>query len=81
MELLLFQERSSQAKTWGKKGRKEGKKEEERQGKKGRENERKVNVSTDVVNYPIKQFSLNSKNRNRKEKKKQKFIKPYTHCL
>ena len=70
MELLLFQERSSQAKTEGKKGRTEGKKEEERQGKKGREKERKVSVSTDVINYPIKQFSLNSKNRNRKEKKK-----------
>ena len=66
----MFQERSSQAKTGGKKGRTEGKKEEERQGKKGREKERKVSVSTDVINYPIKQFSLNSKNRNRKEKKK-----------
>ena len=38
-------------------GRKE---EKERKGK-----ERKGNVSTDVVNSPIKQFSLKSKNRNR----------------
>ena len=65
----MFQEESSQAKTWGKKGRKKGKKEEERRGRKEekerKEKERKVNVSTDVVNYPIKQFSLNLKNRNR----------------
>ena len=49
MELLLFQERSSKAKTWGKKerGRESG---EERKKRKVREKERKVNVSTDVVN-------------------------------
>ena len=38
-------------------------------GKKGRKRKegekRKVNVSTDVVNYPIKQFSLKSKNGDR----------------
>ena len=67
MELLLFQERSSKAKTWGKKGKERKRKrvrgrkqEKERKGK-----ERKGNVSTDVVNSPIKQFSLKSKNRNR----------------
>ena len=38
--------------------------EEERKKKKGREKERNINDSKDV-NYPIKQLSLNSKNRNR----------------
>ena len=66
MESLLFQERSNQAKTWGKKERKERGREtrEESKKKKGKEKERKANVSTNVVNYPIKQFSSRSKNRN-----------------
>ena len=48
------------------KGRKERGREwgEERKKRKGRERERKGNVSKDVVNYPIKQFSWKSKNRN-----------------
>ena len=48
------------------KGRKERGREtrEESTTKKGKEKERKVNVSTNVVNYPIKQFSSRSKNRN-----------------
>ena len=37
---------------------------EARKKRKGREKERKVNVSKNVVNYPIKQFSSRSKNRN-----------------
>ena len=65
MELLLFQERFNQAKTWGKK-RKERKRKRDkgRKKEKGKEKERKVNVSTNVVNYPIKQLSSRSKNRN-----------------
>ena len=61
----MFQERFNQAKTWGKK-RKERKRKRDkgRKKEKGKEKERKVNVSTDVVNYPIKQFSSRSKNRN-----------------
>jgi hypothetical protein len=49
------------------KGRKERGREsgEERKKRKGREKDRKGNVSTDIVNFPIKQFSLKSKNRNR----------------
>ena len=61
----MFQERFNQAKTWGKK-RKERKRKRDkgRKKEKGKEKERKVNVSTNVVNYPIKQFSLRFKNRN-----------------
>ena len=44
-----------------KRKRDRGRKEEKERG----ETERKVNVSTDVVNYPMKQLSLKSKNRNR----------------
>ena len=46
--------------------RKERKRERDKGIKGGKENkgERKVNGSRDVVNYPIKQFSLISKNRN-----------------
>ena len=66
MESLLFQERSSQAKTWGKKGKERKRKRDKgrKQDKERKEKERKVNVSTNVVNYPIKQFSSRSKNRN-----------------
>ena len=48
------------------KGREERGRETREEGKtkKGNEKERKVNVSTNVVNYPIKQFSLRFKNRN-----------------
>ena len=49
-------------------GRKERKRKRDRgrkEEKERRETERKVNVSTDVVNYSIKQFSLNFKDRNR----------------
>ena len=48
------------------KGRKERGREtrEESTTKKGKEKERKVNVSTNVVNYLIKQFSPRFKNRN-----------------
>ena len=48
------------------KGRKETGRETggERKKRKGREKERKVNVSTNVVIYPMKQFSLRFKNRN-----------------
>ena len=63
MECLLFQERSSQATTWGKKG-KERKRKRDKGRKKGKEKEGIVNVSTNVVNYPIKQFSSRSKSRN-----------------
>ena len=63
MECLLFQERSSQATTWGKK-RKERKRKRDKGRKKGKEKEGIVNVSTNVVNYPIKQFSSRSKSRN-----------------
>ena len=47
------------------KGRKETGRETggERKKRKGREKERKVNVSTNVI-YPMKQFSLRFKNRN-----------------
>ena len=66
MESLLFQERSNQAKTWGKKGKERKRKRDKgrKQDKERKEKERKVNVSTNVVNYPIKQFSSRSKNRN-----------------
>lgn len=48
------------------KGRKERGREtrEESKKKKGEEKEGTVNVSTNVVNYPIKQFSSRSKSRN-----------------
>ena len=45
LELLLFQERSRQTKAWGKKGKNEGKKEEERQGNKGRKIKQERNKS------------------------------------
>ena len=65
MESLLFQERSNQAKSWGKKGKERKRKRDKgRKKEKGKEKERKVNVSTNVVNYPIKQLSSRSKNRN-----------------
>ena len=49
------------------KGRKERGREsgEAKKKRKGREKERKGNVSADVVNYPIKQLPLKSKKRNR----------------
>ena len=66
MEFLLFQERSSQATTWGKKGKERKRKRDKgrKQEKERRGEEGTVSVSTNVVNYPIKQFSSRSKSRN-----------------
>ena len=58
----MFQERSSQAKTWGKKGKERGRETREEKERKGEE--KKSKCLKNVVNYPIKQFSLRSKNRN-----------------
>ena len=64
---FCFREGPVKPKPGERKGRKERERQsgEERKKRKGREKERKVNVSTDVVNYPMKQLSLKSKNRNR----------------
>ena len=63
---FCFRKGPVRQKSGKRKGRKERGREtgDERKKRKGREKERIANVSTNVVNYPIKQFSLRFKNRN-----------------